>query len=308
MIKEFILNSRRFLIKSILTGVILLGLINSPVISFAKKHIVKITILHTNDVHSRIEALPASDKNAFMGGCARRAALIKKIRSEEKNVLLFDAGDMFQGTPFFNKYDGELELKLMSEMGYNAGTIGNHEFDHGLERLSKVLKYASFPLLCSNYNFSNTPMKGKTLPYKVFTVEGVKVGVFGLGVELKGLVTSDMYGKTEYEDAAVAAARTAHTLKKELGCDFIICLSHLGLKYENDKISDMSLAKQSKYIDVIIGGHSHTLLDKPTKVRNSDNKEVIICQVGSAGARLGRLDFYFEKKTKLKLAAYNTTK
>ena len=284
-------------------------MISSPLISFAKKSVVKLTILHTNDVHSRIEAFAANDnKNPGMGGFARRAALIKKIKKEEKNVLLFDAGDIFQGTPYFNKYGGELELRLMSEMGYDAATIGNHEFDNGLEKLSKVLKYASFPFICSNYDFSNTPMNGKTIPYKVFTIDDIKVGVMGLGIELKGLVSTDLYGKTVYEDAAVAAARTAYLLKKVIKCDLIICLSHLGLKYENDKISDMSLAKQSKYIDVIIGGHTHTPIDKPYRFRNSDNKEVIICQVGSNGVKLGRLDFYFERKSKLKFAAHYTTK
>ena len=301
LIKEFTLNKIRFFAKYIFICTLLIAFINSPLNSFAKKHLVKITILHTNDTHSHIDAFSASDaKFPGMGGFARRAALIKKIRYEEKNVLLFDAGDIFQGTPYFNKYGGALELKLMSEMGYNASAIGNHEFDHGLEKLSEVFKNANFPFLCSNYDFSNTPMKGKTLPYKVFVIEGVKVGVFGLGVELKGLVTPDLYGNTVYEDAAVAAARVVHTLKKDLKCDLIICLSHLGLRYENDKISDMSLAKQSKYIDVIIGGHSHTQIDKPYRVRNSDNKEVIICQVGSSGIKLGRLDFYFEKKSRIK--------
>jgi len=292
-----------------LAGTALLSLSTSPLFSYARKNLVKITILHTNDTHSRIEAFPMTDaKYPGMGGFARRAALIKKIRAEEKNVLLFDAGDIFQGTPYFNKYAGELELKLMSEMGYDAATIGNHEFDNGLQKLSEVLSFASFPFICCNYNFKNTPMAGKTIPYKVFDVDDVRIGVLGLGIELAGLVSSPMYGNTVYTDAAEAAAQVTYLLKNNLKCDLIICLSHLGLKYENDKISDMKLAKQSKNIDVIIGGHSHTFIDKPYRFKNSDNKEVIICQVGYNGLKLGRLDFYFERKTKLKIAAYYTTK
>jgi len=301
LIKEFILSKRILFFHKWYLSVVFIALIFSPLLMNAKDSLVKITILYTNDVHSRVEAFPANDnKYPGMGGFARRAAIIKKIRAEEKNVLLFDAGDIFQGTPYFNKFYGEVELRLMSEIGYNAATIGNHEFDNGLVKLSNALKFANFPFINSNYDFSNTPMKDKVLPYKVFEVEGVKVGVFGLGVELAGLVSPDMYGKTIYRDAAEVAAQTAYLLKKNLKCDLIVCLSHLGLKYENDKISDMSLARQSKYIDVIIGGHSHTPIDKPYRIRNSDNKEIIICQVGSSGVKIGRLDFYFGKKTKFK--------
>lgn len=303
------MNSRRDFIKGTLAGAALLGLWSSPLYSYARKNLVKITILHTNDVHSRIEPYPLNDpKNPGMGGFARRAAVVKKIREEEKNVLLFDAGDIFQGTPYYNKYGGELELKLMSEMGYTAATIGNHEFDNGLEGLADVMKNSNFPFICTNYDFSKTPLAGKTIPYKVFEVDGIRVGVMGMGIDPAGLVAAPLYGNTVYTDAAESAAAMTHQLKFEEKCDLIICLSHLGLSYDSKKISDMALAKQSKNIDLIIGGHTHTLIDPPRKVRNSDNKEVIICQVGANGVRLGRLDYYFERKTKIKFAGYYTTK
>lgn len=308
-ITEYTLNNRREFLKQMFTAGALVGLAHSPILSYARKNLLHLTILHTNDTHSRIEPFPANDsKNPGVGGFARRAAIIKKIRNEEPHVLLFDSGDIFQGTPYFNKYDGELEFKLMSQMRYNASTIGNHEFDNGLEKLAEVMKNAEFPFISSNYDFSNTPLKDKTIPYKIFEIENLKIGVMGLGVELKGLVSPALYGNTIYKDPAETAAALAYKLKKELNCDLIICLSHLGLKYENDQISDMKLAKQSKYIDVILGGHSHTLIEKPYRLRNSDDKEIIICQEGANGVRLGKLDFYFERKTKLKFAAYYTTK
>jgi len=300
------LNRREFL-KLLLAGGAVAGLGNLPFTSEAKKGYVKITILHTNDTHSRIEPFPAEDpRYPNMGGFVRRAALIKEIKRNEENVLLFDSGDVFQGSPYFNYYDGEVEFKLMSEMGYNAGTIGNHEFDNGLESLAQQLKFANFPFICSNYDFANTPLQDKTLPYKVFEIDGVKIGVFGLGIELQGLVLDWAFGNTKYIDPAVKAAEMSYILKKELKCDLIVCLSHLGFSYQTKKISDIALAKQSKNIDVILGGHSHTFLDKPVIFRNSDSKEVIIAQVGWGGIKLGRIDFYLKKGSKLKIASANT--
>jgi 5'-nucleotidase len=274
-----------------------------PFDAFAGEEEIKITILHTNDVHSRIEPFPDTDpKWPGLGGVARRAALINKIRKEEKHVLLLDAGDIFQGTPYFNVYGGELELKLMSQMGYDAGTIGNHDFDNGLDGLVKQLPHATFPLLCTNYDFSNTVMKGKTIPYKIFTKGGVRIGVFAVCIELDGLVDRRMYGDTVYTDPLAAAAKYAHLLKQEEKCDLVICLSHLGYSYKDKKVSDVVLAEQSKNIDLIIGGHTHTLLEKPVPVKNSDGKEVLIAQVGWAGIRLGKIDFIFQKKSRKKHA------
>ncbi|HET6993081.1 MAG TPA: metallophosphatase, partial [Bacteroidia bacterium] len=239
-----------------------LGLLNSAFKAEDDGH-VKIVILHTNDVHSHIDPFPDNDpKYPGLGGVERRAALINKIRATEKNVLLLDAGDIFQGTPYFNMYGGELEMKLMTKMGYDASAIGNHDFDGGLENFARQMQHANFPLLCANYDFTGTPMEGKTVPYRIFEKEGVKIGVFGIGIELAGLVDSRLYGKTVYLDPIVKAAEMTHTLRAEKKCDIVVCLSHLGYKYENDKVSDIVLAKKSLGIDVIIGGHTHTFLDK----------------------------------------------
>jgi len=268
---------------------------------------VKITILFTNDTHSRIEAFPNNDtKFPGLGGYARRAALIKKIRQQEPNVLLFDAGDVFQGTPYFNFFGGELEFKLMSLMGYTAMNIGNHDFDAGLDGLLKQLPNATFDIISSNYDFSQTVLKNKIPPYKIYDVAGVKVGVFGLGVGLQGLVSLVNYEKTKYTDPAVKAAEMAYLLKKEKKCDLVVCLSHLGFSYEDNQISDVVLAKQSKNIDIIIGGHTHTFIDKPYIFKNSDNQDIVIGQVGWGGVKLGRIDIYFSGSKGVKLACLSS--
>ena len=288
-------NRRKFLKKSAFASIGIIGLSSFPLDVFAKRDLFKLTILHTNDVHSHIEAFPANDpKYAGLGGVARRAALVKKIRYENPNTLLLDAGDIFQGTPYFNLWGGELEFKIMSEMGYDASTIGNHDFDNGLEGLEKMLPHAKFPFICSNYDFTDTIMEGKTLSYKIFNKEGIKVGVFGLGIDPAGLVEKKLYGNTKYLDPIQYAARYSYFLKYEQKCDLVICLSHLGYKYKGNKISDIELAKQSKNIDLIIGGHTHTFLNEPLAYRNSDGKEVLISQVGWAGIKLGKVDFYFK--------------
>lgn len=274
-------------------GSLLFGL---PENLFAKSDLVKLTILHTNDVHSHIDPFPDNDpKYPGLGGVARRAALIKKIRSTEPNVLLLDAGDIYQGTYYFNKYGGELELKLMSEMGYDASAIGNHDFDNGIDGIVSKLPFAKFPLLCANYDFSNTELKGKTEAFKIFNRGGLKIGVFGLGIELEGLVDKKNYGDTVYQDPVQKAAEMAIRLKQDEKCDVVICLSHLGFKYNENKISDMTLAKQSRHIDLIIGGHTHTFLDKPLILSNRDGKEVCVAQVGWAGIKLGVINIFVQK-------------
>jgi 5'-nucleotidase len=295
-----VMNSRReFLKKTSLAGAGILAYSAIPFDALAKNEMVKITILHTNDVHSHIDPFPDNDpKFAGLGGAVRRAAIIKKIRQEEKNVLLLDVGDVFQGTPYFNLYGGELEFKLMSMMQYDASTIGNHDFDNGLEGLVRQLPHANFPFITCNYDFSDTPMAGKTIPHKIFLKDGIRIGVFGLGIELEGLVDKKLSGNTKYSDPVVKAAEAAHYLKMDQKCDLVICLSHLGYKYESKKISDVELAKQSKNIDLILGGHTHTFLDTPVSYKNSDNKEVLVAQVGWAGIRLGRIDYIFERKTR----------
>lgn len=274
--------------------------------AIAAGDVVKLTILHTNDVHSRIEPFPMDgSKYQGLGGTARRSALIKSIRAKENNVLLFDAGDIFQGTPYFNKYGGELEIKLMSEMNYDAATMGNHDFDNGLAGFYKQLPHANFPILCSNYDFSNTLLNKSTLPYQVFKKQGIKIGVFGIGIKLAGLVGEVNYGDTVFLDPVKTANQTASLLKNDLKCDLVICLSHLGYKYESDRVSDQVLAKNTRNIDLIIGGHTHTFMDQPEDILNLDGKITTINQVGFAGINLGRLDYYFEryKGKRIKTAA-----
>ena len=211
-------------------------------------------------------------------------------------MLVLDAGDIFQGTPYFNMYGGELELKVMSRIGYDAATMGNHDFDAGLDGFVKVLPHANFPFLCSNYDFSNTVVKDKTIPHKIFQKGGLKIGVFGIGVELDGLVAAEMFGDTVYQDPIEKANEQATFLKNELKCDLVICLSHLGYKARQNRMCDKVLAAETENIDLIIGGHTHTFLDKPKMFKNKVGKSVLVNQVGWAGLILGRIDFYFDKK------------
>jgi len=301
-------NRREFL-RVIAGSAALAGFSSFPLDLLAGHEYEKITILHTNDVHSHIDPFPMNDpKYAGLGGVARRSALIKQIRGKEKNVLLFDAGDVFQGTPYFNMYGGEIELKMMSEMGYDACTMGNHDFDNGMEGFLKQLPLANFPFLCSNYDFTDTPLQEKTQTTKIFEKGGIKTGVFGLGIELQGLVDKKLYGNTRYMDPLSKANYYAHHLKKEMKCDLVICLSHLGYKYGDMKISDEILAKQSRYIDLVIGGHTHTFLDEPSRYKNQEGKEVLVAQTGWAGIKLGRIDYYFEKNSRKKEAMGTTLK
>ena len=256
----------------------------------------KITVLHTNDVHSHIDPFGPNDgRNANLGGVAKRARLIDKIRLDNPNTLLLDAGDIFQGTPYFNFYGGELEFKLMSKLKYDAATIGNHDFDNSIDGLYAQLPHAEFPFLISNYDFSNTIMDTHTKPYKVFTKDGIKIGVFGVGIELQGLVDIAMYKETKYLDPVEMAQDMSRILKEQEQCDLIICLSHLGYKYNSEtKISDLKLAAATKDIDLIIGGHTHTFLPKPTIVKNIEGKDTLVNQVGCYGINLGKIDFYFD--------------
>ncbi|HVU94688.1 MAG TPA: metallophosphatase [Puia sp.] len=288
--------SRRSLIRSGAAAAALLAIGVDPLEVLAASAPVRITILHTNDVHSRIEPFPMDGSaNQGLGGVARRAALIRKIRSEEKNVLLLDAGDIFQGTPYFNLFGGELEMKLMSEMGYDAATMGNHDFDNGLEGFAKQLPHARFPILVANYDFTGTLLRDRTLPYTVFKRDGIRIGVFGLGIELKGLVDQKNYGQTVYLDPIQKAIETAAILRDRHRCHLVICLSHLGYRYEDDKVSDRVLAAQTRGIDLIIGGHTHTFMPQPEDVPNLDGHPTTINQVGWAGINLGRIDYTFHR-------------
>ena len=293
------MKRRDFIQKTAATSA-LLGLGGFSLSSFKSVNTKHLTVLHTNDVHSYIDPFPANHpKNPNMGGVARRAALIESIRKENPNVLLLDAGDIFQGTPYFNYYGGELEFKLMSMMQYDLATIGNHDFDNGIEGLYAQLPHASFEFVSANYDFKNTVMNGHVKPYKIINKDGIKVGVFGLGVGLDGLVDKKNYKETIYLDPVGVAQDMARLLKQEKKCDLVICLSHLGYKYkdEPDKICDTKLATLTKDIDLIIGGHTHTFLDKPTVLKNTVGQDVLVNQVGCYGINLGRIDFYFDDDT-----------
>jgi len=292
---------RREFLQQSAAGAALVGLGSLSLQSFVPAQR-KITILHTNDVHSHIDPFgPEDGRNANKGGVARRASLVESIRKENHNTLLLDAGDIFQGTPYFNYYGGELEFKLMSMLKYDLATIGNHDFDNGIEGLYKQLPHAKFEFVSANYDFSNTIMDTHVKPYKTFLKEGVKIGVFGLGIELDGLVLKQQYKETKYLDPIEIAQDMSRILKEEEKCDLIICLSHIGYYYKSspDKVSDLNLARATKDIDLIIGGHTHTFLPKPTIEKNVVGENVLVNQVGCYGLYLGKIDFYFNRdKTK----------
>lgn len=286
---------RRDFIQKTAASSALLGLSGVSLSSFSTIESKKITILHTNDTHSHIDPFPTDHpKNPNMGGAARRAAIIESIRKEEKNVLLLDAGDIFQGTPYFNYYGGELEFKLMSMMQYDVATMGNHDFDNGIDGFYAQLPHAKFDFVSANYDFKNTVLNDIVKPYKIIIKDGIKIGIFGLGVQLDGLVDKKLYKETVYNNPIEVAQDMTRILKEEKKCDLVICLSHLGFKYkdEPEKPSDIVLAQKTKNIDLIIGGHTHTFLDKPVIEKNSEGKEVLINQVGCFGVNLGRIDFY----------------
>jgi len=285
------MNRRKFLQNITLgSGAVLLSFNGFGQLLSSKKSS-KLTILHTNDTHSNIDPFPSNHaKFPGMGGVSRRHALIQKIRQDEEHVLLLDCGDIFQGTPYFNMFNGELEMKLMSEMGYDAATMGNHDFDIGLEGFKKAKRHAKFSFLCANYDFSETILNGETKRYEIFQKGDLKIGVFGIGIELNGLVTENNYGKTKYLDPILTANSVAKELKQK-GCDLIICLSHLGYNYpDSTRISDRKLAQNTSNIDIILGGHTHTFLEKPTIEKNKKGKNVLINQVGYAGLYLGKID------------------
>jgi 5'-nucleotidase len=269
----------------------------------AEERSYKLTVLHTNDVHSRLDPFPMDGSaNQGLGGVAARTEIIEKIRREEEHVLLLDAGDIFQGTPYFNFYKGEPEMKAMSAMGYEATTIGNHDFDGGIENLATQLKkHATFPMLVANYDFTGNAMESVYQPYKIFKKGKIKVGVFGVGIEMAGLVSEDVSGGTKYLDPVIKGNEMAYTLRKGKGCDLVICLSHLGDTYSDNKVSDKRLATETENIDLIIGGHTHRFLPAPTVYKNKKGDDVLVNQVGWAGITLGRLDFDFTKMSNKKL-------
>lgn len=257
-----------------------------------------LTILHTNDVHSRIEPVEENSANiasAGKGGFLRIAACVEELRKENPDMLVFDSGDFSQGTPFYNLFRGGVEVTMMNIIGYDAGTIGNHEFDFGMENMARLFKMADFPIVCSNYNVTGTVLEGLVKPYLILHKNGLKIGILGLGVKLEGMVQYDKYEGITYEPPFEKANETAAILKKK-GCDLIICLSHLGLNPSpKDPVCDVNLAKETRNIDIILGGHSHTFMEKPAVYKNLDGKDVYISQMGKNGIFVGRFDLTFSK-------------
>lgn len=293
--------NRRGFIRKIGLGTAGITLGTIPYELLANDDFVTISILHTNDIHTHIEPFK-SNNPAYggKGGMARISELAANCRQKNPNTLLFDAGDMFQGTPYFNYYKGELILKLMSAAGYDGGTIGNHEFDNGLNGILGPLPNADFPLINSNYDFSDTVLAGKFPRWKIFRQSGIKIGVYGLGIELDGLVSDSNYGNTVYHDPVRVALEMEQFLKNEKKCDLVVCLSHLGLRYRENKVSDMVIAAETSMTDLIIGGHTHTYLEKPIEIKNKAGKQVIVNQAWWGGLVVGQVDFVFERAGKKK--------
>ncbi len=251
----------------------------------------KIVILGTNDTHSRIEPLPSTDKNyPGMGGAVARATFIDNVRRSNENVLLFDAGDFVQGTPYFNLFHGRVEAEVMDLMKYNAGTLGNHEFDYGLDTLKMIINKLDYPIVCCNYDFSNTVLKGKVKPYVILKKFGLKIGVIGVGTDPEGLVQKDKYEGMIFKPIISTVNFYSKILKESKKCDIIICLSHIGYTH------DVKLAEQSKYIDIIIGGHSHTYMEKPDIRKSLEGKDVFVFQTGKNGAYINKFEVELEKK------------
>ncbi len=253
-----------------------------------------ITVLHTNDTHARIDPCPSGEYKG-MGGVTRRAALVREIRRENPNTLLLDAGDVFQGTPYFNYYKGKLDFDVMSQMRYDCGTLGNHEFDNGVAGFLDSAQMARFPFVNANYRFDHPGLREFMQPYMVKTVSTIKIGIFGLGVELTGLLAPPSYEGVIYTDPIPVAREMVQELRTNQNCQLVICLSHLGYSYDDDRVSDRVLAQNVPGIDLVVGGHTHTFLDEPEIFTDSEGKQTIVNQVGFAGLRVGRVDFIFDR-------------
>ena len=247
-----------------------------------------ITILHTNDTHSQVEPIEAGKRDGNHAGYARRMGIIEQERAKTSNVLLVDAGDFSQGTPYFNLYHGRVEVDAMNRMGYDAVTLGNHEFDNGLDTLAAVLKDAKFAVVSANYDVQGTALEGIVKPYVILRRGGMKIGLFGLGVNPKGLVAEKNFAPVKYLDPIPVAQEISTLLKEQHHCDLVVCISHMGTFAHGDKPSDTLLAQSTRYIDVIIGGHTHKIVTNHY-VENLDGDSVLLAQMGKSGARIGKI-------------------
>jgi len=259
---------------------------------------IKLVILHTNDTHSQVEPTEKSTlKTSDMGGYARRMGLISKIREQEKNVLLVDAGDYSQGTPYFNFFNGRVEIDAMNRMSYDAGTLGNHEFDNGIDTLAVVLKNAKFPMISSNYMLDKTSLFPIIKKYVVLEKAGLRIGIMALDVNPESLIFEKNYRGLVYQNPVEKANEVSELLKKKEKCDVIICLSHLGSDGTKKEVNDFEIARKTRYIDVIIGGHSHSMITNTT-VKNAAGKPMVIAQMGKSGLYLGKLELELELEKK----------
>lgn len=251
---------------------------------------VQLVVLHTNDTHSCVMPINpnmADTALADRGGYLRRVALLKEERRATPDLLLFDSGDFSQGSPYYSLFKGDVEVGLMNEMGYDAATIGNHEFDFGIDNMARIFKMAKFPIVCCNYDFTGTPLAGIVKPYTILYRKGLKIGVFGVCPELAGLVSEANYGCIKYEDPIGKANETAAYLKEKEKCDVVVCLSHLG--WDIDGIDDTELVPATKNIDLVLGGHSHTYFKKLEFLNNVDGAPVSIDQNGKSGLWIGKM-------------------
>jgi 5'-nucleotidase len=260
----------------------------------------RLVILHTNDTHARIDPFPEGSRYEGLGGAARRATLIKRLKqSAPGTTMLLDAGDVFQGTPYFNFYGGALDFKLMTEMGYDASTIGNHEFDNGVDGFARVAGYAGFPFISSNYDFGESAMAPFIRPNLVRKINGITVGIFGLGVAFENLVLPHLHEGVTYHDPLRKASQMVNVLRKGYDCDIVICLSHIGYNYSDGRVSDRVVASEVDGIDLIIGGHTHTFMDQPEVFDKPDGRSTIITQVGFAGIVLGSVTFELDRSNRV---------
>src|ERR1035437_10001677 len=293
MIKEIKFQNKSNLIPLQGLGVFLFLFFSISVFSQQK---IKLVILHTNDTHSQVEPTEKSTlKTADMGGYARRMGVINQIRAAEKNVILVDAGDYSQGTPYFNFFNGRVEVDAMNRMKYDAITLGNHEFDNGIDTLAVVLKKAQFPILSSNYKLDKTPLFNLVKPYLILERGGLRIGILALDVNPKSLIIENNYKGLLYEDPTEKANEISTLLKKKEKCDVIICLSHLGADTTKMEVNDFEIARKTLFIDVIIGGHSHSMITNIT-VKDAAGKPIVIAQMGKSGLYLGKVELELGKK------------
>lgn len=253
-----------------------------------------LVILHSNDTHSQIEPQTVGE-NKGLGGYERRENYIEKVRKEYPNVLLMDAGDYSQGTPYFTLFKGDVEIELMNALGYDVATIGNHEFDNGTAELARRVKMASFPIVCANYDFTGTALEGVIKPYTVIEKGGLKIGVIGVLTDIMSLVSPKNVKGIKYIEPYNVVNKLASKLKKKEKCDLVILLTHLGFDGGSKHApSDDMVAAQSKDIDIIIGGHSHTYITEKKLVPNKNGKDVVIVTANEKGNYVGKLDLYLQ--------------